>query len=262
MRQIVNINQKWAFKKQTAQVPAAIGEDWEYVDLPHSWNAVDGQDGGNDYFRGDCMYVKTLRSADLPKAERYYLEIRGANSSAEVFVGGESLAVHHGGYSTWRVDLTDKLAEETQLAVLVNNAANETVYPQMADFTFYGGIYRDVNIVCVSDSHFDLDYYGGPGICVTPVVEGDDAVVSVETWITNPKEGQLISYTILDGEGKLVAQTDHSKIDAGLDLFPVNPTLPFRHIDADFLDHICPPLSMPLRHTCATPLPHRLSKAS
>ena len=71
MRQIVNINQKWAFKKQTAQVPAAIGEDWEYVDLPHSWNAVDGQDGGNDYFRGDGMYVKTLRSADLPKAERY-----------------------------------------------------------------------------------------------------------------------------------------------------------------------------------------------
>ena len=116
------------------------------------------------------MYVKTICKADLPKADRYYLEIQGANSSAEVFVGGESLAVHHGGYSTWRVDLTDKLADETQIAVLVNNAANETVYPQMADFTFYGGIYRDVNIICVSEAHFDLDYYGGSGLQVAFLV--------------------------------------------------------------------------------------------
>ena len=170
MRQIVNINSNWAFAKQISTVPAVIDEQWESVNLPHSWNAIDGQDGNNDYFRGDCMYVKTVSKADLPAAERYFLEIRGANSSAEVFVGGESLAVHHGGYSTWRVDLTDKLAEETQIAILVNNAANETVYPQMADFTFYGGIYRDVNIVCVSESHFDLSYYGGPGIQVTPVM--------------------------------------------------------------------------------------------
>ena len=153
------------------------------------------------------MYIKTVNREELPQADRYYLEIRGANSSAEVFVGGESVAVHHGGYSTWRVELTDKLAEQTQIAVLVNNAANETVYPQMADFTFYGGIYRDVNIVCVSDSHFDLDFYGGPGIQVTPVVEDSDAVVTVETWITNPKAGQEISYTVLDREGNLVAQT-------------------------------------------------------
>ena len=206
MRQIVNINQQWAFAKQTSEVPASIDEKWELVNLPHSWNAVDGQDGGNDYFRGDCMYVKNLCKADLPKADRYYLEIRGANSSAEVFVGGESLAVHHGGYSTWRVDLTDKLAEETQIAILVNNAANETVYPQMADFTFYGGIYRDVNVVCVSESHFDLDYYGGPGVQVTPVVEGNNATVTVESWIANPKAGQEISYTVIDRAGNLVAQ--------------------------------------------------------
>ena len=214
MRKIVNINKKWAFAKQTNEVPAVIDEQWEYVDLPHSWNAVDGQDGGNDYFRGDCMYVKTICKADLPKADRYYLEIQGANSSAEVFVGGESLAVHHGGYSTWRVDLTDKLADETPIAVLVNNAANETVYPQMADFTFYGGLYRDVNILCVSESHFDLDYYGGSGLQVTPVVEGSNAVVSVETWISNLKAGQQISYTITDGEGNMVAQTvcDDTKV--------------------------------------------------
>ena len=214
MRTIVNINQKWAFAKQTTQIPTTIDDKWEYVNLPHSWNAVDGQDGGNDYFRGDCMYVKTINKADLPDADRYYLEIRGANSSAEVFVGGESLAVHHGGYSTWRVDLTDKLTEETQIAVLVNNAANETVYPQMADFTFYGGIYRDVNIICVSESHFDLDYYGGPGIKVTPVVEGKDANVEVEVFLTNAKQGQSVVYTLLDAEGNEVASMANSEMKA------------------------------------------------
>ena len=214
MRTIVNINQKWAFAKQTTQIPTAIDDKWEYVNLPHSWNAVDGQDGGNDYFRGDCMYVKTINKADLPAADRYYLEIRGANSSAEVFVGGESLAVHHGGYSTWRVDLTDKLTEETQIAVLVNNAANETVYPQMADFTFYGGIYRDVNIICVSESHFDLDYYGGPGIKVTPVVEGKDANVEIEVFLTNAKQGQSVVYTLLDAEGNEVASMANSEMKA------------------------------------------------
>ena len=204
MRTILNLNKGWLFSKNTADITLRTGEA---VDLPHCWNAVDGQDGGNDYFRGDCLYVKTLRKAELPEADRYYLEIQGANSSAEVFVGGESLAVHHGGYSTWRVDLTDKLAEETDIAIVVNNAANETVYPQMADFTFYGGIYRDVNLICVNESHFDLSYYGGPGIKVTPVMDGNNANVEVEVFVTNPKDGQEISYTITDKEGALVAQT-------------------------------------------------------
>ncbi len=203
MRTILNLNKSWLFSKNTNDITLRNGEA---VDLPHCWNAVDGQDGGNDYFRGDCLYVKTLRKAELPEADRYYLEIQGANSSAEVFVGGESLAVHHGGYSTWRVDLTGKLLDETDIAIVVNNAANETVYPQMADFTFYGGIYRDVNLVCVSESHFDLEYYGAPGIKVTPIVSGANANVEVEVFVTNPKEGQEVSYTITDKEGNLIAQ--------------------------------------------------------
>ena len=204
MRTILNLNKGWLFTKNTNDITLRTGEA---IDLPHCWNAIDGQDGGNDYFRGDCLYVKTLRKAELPEADRYYLEIQGANSSAEVFVGGESLAVHHGGYSTWRIDLTEKLADETDIAIVVNNAANETVYPQMADFTFYGGIYRDVNLICVNESHFDLDYYGAPGIKVTPVMDGNNANVEVEVFVTNPKAGQEISYTITDKEGNLVAQT-------------------------------------------------------
>ncbi len=195
MRQILNFNAGWVFSK-TAELPAALPTDWESVQLPHSWNAVDGQDGGNDYFRGTAQYAKTIVKADLPAADRYYLELQGANSSADVYLDGRKLAHHDGGYSTWRVDLTDALKAESLLVIAVDNAPNETVYPQMADFTFYGGIYRDVSIICVSESHFDLDYFGGPGIAVTPVIEGKDAKVTVETWLTGKKDGQTIRYTI------------------------------------------------------------------
>ena len=192
LRNVINFNANWVFTKQNAGVPAAMPADWERVDLPHCWNAVDGQDGGNDYHRGTCWYAKSFDKAELPAADRYYLELQGANSSAEVYLNGKKLAHHDGGYSTWRVELTADLQETNLLSVSVDNAANETVYPQMADFTFYGGLYRDVNIVCVSESHFDLDYFGSAGIAVTPVVDGDNANVDVQVWLTDAKPGQQV----------------------------------------------------------------------
>ena len=115
-------------------------------------------------------------------------------------MGGQQLAEHHGGYSTWRVNITDYLTENTEIAVVVDNAANETVYPQMADFTFYGGLYRNVNLICVNNSHFDLDYYGAPGISITPTVEGKDATVEVAAYVKNLKAGQTLVYTVYDKE--------------------------------------------------------------
>ena len=206
MRNIVNINRKWAFTKMADSVPAAMPEKWDFVNLPHSWNAIDGQDGGNDYYRGTCLYAKELDMEEIPKADRYYLEINGANSSAEVFVNGNKLASHHGGYSTWRVDITDEMTDKPFIVISVDNSANETVYPQMADFTFYGGLYRDVNIIAVSESHFDLDYYGGPGLAVTPEVKGGNAEVTVEAYLTNAKENQQLIYTLKDAEDNAVAQ--------------------------------------------------------
>ena len=214
MRHITNINYKWAFSKEATAVPSEICNKWNFVNLPHSWNAIDGQDGGNDYYRGTAYYVKQLNKFDLPKAERHYLEINGANSSAEVYLNGEKLAQHDGGYSTWRVDITEGLKEENLLVIAVDNAANDRVYPQVADFTFYGGLYRDVNIISVADSHFDLDHFGGPGIKVTPIVDGSNANVEVEVFVTNSKMGQHLQYTILDAEGNVVSNiaTDETKI--------------------------------------------------
>ena len=150
MREIININSKWAFSKEAGQVPDRMPENWYWVNLPHTWNAIDGQDGNNDYYRGTCYYAKEIHMLDLPEAEQYYLELNGANSSADVYVNGEKLAHHDGGYSTWRVNITEKLTKDTLIVLAVDNSANETVYPQMADFTFYGGLYRDVNVIAVS----------------------------------------------------------------------------------------------------------------
>ena len=150
MRQIYNLNTKWAFSKEATEAPKTMPEKWYWVTLPHTWNDIDGQDGGNDLYRGTAFYAKTIEKVDLPEAEKYFLEVNGANSSAKVYVNGEMMAEHHGGYSTWRVDITDKLTTETLIVFEVDNSPNDTVYPQMADFTFYGGLYRNVNLVCVS----------------------------------------------------------------------------------------------------------------
>jgi len=206
MRQVINFNTKWAFSKEATAVPATMPEKWYWVTLPHTWNDIDGQDGGNDLYRGTAYYAKTLKKVDLPEADQYYLEFNGANSSASVYVNGKKVASHDGGYSTWRVNVTEDLADENLIVVEVDNAANEVVYPQMADFTFYGGLYRNVNIIAVKNSHFDLDYYGGPGIKVTPVVEGADGKLEVEVFVTGEVASQNLIYTLKDADGNVVAE--------------------------------------------------------
>ena len=215
MRNIINLNSDWLFVKNTTDITLSEGEK---VSLPHTWNAEDGFDGGNDYFRGSCLYKKTLEKSSLPEADLYYLEFRGANSSADVFVGGKKLAHHDGGYSTWRVNVTEDIKDITEIAVIVDNAPNDTVYPQMADFTFYGGLYRNVNLVCVNKAHFDLDYYGAPGIRITPVIEGKDAKVEVEVYVKDLAEGQKIVYTIYDKEEKEIAKVESTETKVSLDI--------------------------------------------
>lgn len=211
MRKVLNINRKWAFTKEWSDIPSEVPKNWNFVNLPHTWNAIDGQDGENDYYRGKCLYVRSLEKEDLPEADRYYIEFRGANSSAELYVDGNKIASHDGGYSTWRADITDYLKNPVSIiAVVVDNSANETVYPQMADFTFYGGLYRDVNIIAVSESHFDLDYYGGPGIMVTPQISGNNASVQVRVFLSNAGGGEELEFVVKDALSNVVATKTQS----------------------------------------------------
>ncbi len=209
MRETVNFNFKWAFTKEAGEIPKEMPDKWYWVNLPHTWNAIDGMDGGNDFYRGTCYYAKSFEKSGLPEAEQYFLELRGANSSADVWVNGQKLKHHDGGYATWRVNMTDALCDGTNLIVIaVDNSPNQTVYPQMADFTFYGGLYRSVNVIAVGESHFDLEYYGGPGLKVTPNLTDDsaDAKVEIEVYLTNGKDGQQLNYTIKDAAGAVVAE--------------------------------------------------------
>ena len=212
MRETVNLNRKWAFIMGSEDVPKATPSPACYVNLPHTWNAIDGQDGGNDYTRGLCWYVKPLSLEEIPQNKRLFLEINGANSSADLYVNGAHIAHHDGGYSTWRADITDAAGTsgDVLLVLGVDNSAKETVYPQMADFTFYGGLYRDVNLIAVPESHFDLTYYGGPGIAVTPVMEGDDARVTTHVYLTDAQPSQTLHYVLRDGEDREIAHADLS----------------------------------------------------
>ena len=137
MRSVTNFNTGWQFAK-----PAAAPQP---VTLPHTWNARDGTDGGNDYFRGCCTYTKEFAAPAHADGEEIWLEFEGAAMTATVPLNGQELARHAGGYSTFRVNLTSALAAQNTLIVTVDNSANRTIYPQKVDFTFYGGVYRDVH---------------------------------------------------------------------------------------------------------------------
>ena len=208
MRRVYNFNTKWAFSKEASEAPKVMPDKWYWVSLPHTWNDIDGQDGGNDLYRGTAYYAKELEKIDLPKGDKYYLEFNGANSSATVYVNGKKLAHHDGGYSTWRVNITDVLEDKNLFVVEVDNAQNDRVYPQNADFTFYGGLYRNVNILALNNSHFDVEYYGGPGIKVTPEVIDTNAKVDVEVFTTNTMENQKLVYILKDQEGNIIEQKE------------------------------------------------------
>ena len=194
MRNIKNINENWVFVKENEK---------STVNLPHTWNGTDGQDGGNDYYRGKCTYIKEIAKVDMPQGEEVYLQLDGVNSSAFVYFNSKLLCTHHGGYSTFRVKLED-IKDYNEIKIEVDNSPNDFVYPQQADFTFYGGIYRDVTLIGVGKNHFDLDYYGAPGIQITPIVNGDKADVNVKTYVTGGGEVRVT----VNGETKTGTEVD------------------------------------------------------
>ena len=218
MRKIIDFNSDWQFKKGVSDLSNVGEEGFEVVNVPHCWNAVDGQDGGNDYFRGPCLYRKKIDNSLLVEGNRHYLEVNGANSSSDVYLNGKKLAHHDGGYSTFRVDLTEELTGDDEIEIIIDNSPNDYCYPQMADFTFYGGLYRNVNIISVAQTHFDLEYYGGPGIKITPEIIGKDATIEIEVWVKNLKDEQVIRYTIYDKEEKKLATITSKETKVSLQL--------------------------------------------
>ncbi len=202
MRTVTNINKGWAFSLDAKACPEVYPSDWKGLDLPYTWNEKDGQDGGNNYLRTKGYFAKKLTKEELTVNEVTYIEFQAVNSTAEVFFNGKKLITHHGGYSAFRVRIDNAdIKEDNLLVVTADNTPNDFCYPQMADFTFYGGIYRDVNIISVAKEHFDLDYFGTPGIKVTPEKDGDKWEIEIEAYC----EGE-VKFSIFDAEGKVIAE--------------------------------------------------------
>jgi len=203
MRKVIKLMTGWNFTDQKGNKAP--------VELPHTWNAKDGQDGGNDYYRGTLVYDNHFEKPKFTEEkERVYLQFHGVNASANIILNGESVCRHDGGYSTFRVDVTDKLKEDNSIVIEVDNSVNDRVYPQKADFTFYGGIYRDIELLIVKKEHFDLDYYGGPGIKYTTTVTGKDAEVNVVTYVNEEakKAGAKVVVELLDDRGNVIADAE------------------------------------------------------
>ena len=191
MRSTTKLMKNWQFTGPDGKTAA--------VNLPHTWNNIDGQDGGNDYWRGTCTYTTQFAApAYDAETQQVWLQFEGVNASAKVTLNGQEVMRHDGGYSTFRAEVTGLLAEENELTVAVDNSKNDRVYPQKADFTFYGGIYRDVSLLVVSKNHIALDYLGSCGVQITPTVNGANADITVKTRIEG--EGE-IEFSILDAAG-------------------------------------------------------------
>lgn len=203
MRKIDTLSTGWNFIK--------LGSAPEVVEIPHTWNAVDGTDGGNDYYRGVCRYEKVLQFPFLDEGKQIWLEFEGVSQSCIVFVNGKQAGMHNGGYSAFRFNITDLiLPGENRITIEVDNSKNDRVYPQKADFTFYGGIYRDVKLITVSATHFALDYWGSSGVKITPVVEGKNARVTAEAWV----EGEATQVEFSIAGQMLTASVENSKAEA------------------------------------------------
>ena len=191
MRSTTKLMKNWQFTGPDGKTTA--------VDLPHTWNNIDGQDGGNDYWRGTCIYKTRFAAPAFDKnTQQVWLQFEGVNASAKVTLNGVEVAHHDGGYSTFRADVTALLADSNELIVEADNSKNDRVYPQKADFTFYGGIYRDVSLLVVNRNHIALDYLGGSGVQITPTVNGANADIEVKTWMEGDGE---VEFSIYDAAG-------------------------------------------------------------
>ncbi len=207
MRIKQKISENWKFSK--------TNDEFTKVDLPHTWNKEDGNTGGNNYFRSMCTYKKEL-ILSIDNSKKYYIEFEAVNSVSEVIINGVALAKHEGGYSTFRVDFTSVAVEGVNtIEVHVTNEHNSDVYPMDADFTFFGGIYRDVYLITVDSIHIDLDDHGSYGVYVSQTdVSKESAILNVKTNIRNTaniSENVKVLLEFLDKSNNIVVSKSLEK---------------------------------------------------
>lgn len=210
------LNNGWRFIRADVTGAQATGfndSGWTSVNTPHTWNAVDGADGGNNYYRGVGWYRRHYTVPSELAGKRLYLQFAGVNQVADVWVNGTYLGQHQGGYSRFRFDATAALVPggDNVIAVKVTNARDTNIAPVGADYTFQGGIYRNVSLWAVDDLHVRMTDYAGPGIYLRQSnVTAASATVTVTTKLWNDSSttrSVVVRSVIADKSGAIVAET-------------------------------------------------------
>lgn len=258
MRKIIPLNHNWQFTKSSYDRLTPTDTKWHPVSLPHTWNAVDGADGGGDYYRGECCYKTVLQPSALllgtPWAYRResdtssllpfcaVLRIAALSLRGTVYVNGENTASHEGGYSAFTVDITNQFRHaveaETSLEILItaDNSEHSRIYPQMADFTFYGGLYRGVELLLLPEFHFDVSYHGAGGLCITSELmePRGHAILHLNSWVNTSSEDYTIRYQIVDRDGSIPAECWRASKEPKTDILLPDPHL-WQGVDDPYL---------------------------
>lgn len=214
IRNVKTINAGWKFLKNEQKDISFVSkekEGWQQVNLPHCFNAEDGEDEKYGYYRGNTWYVKEINVDSTYRNKQLFLYFEGANQVSELFVNGQQVGKHIGGYGSFCFDITPFINTNSKntLAVRVDNSFQQDIAPLDADFSFFGGIYRDVRLVATNTLHFDMLNNGSSGVFIdTPKVSEQLAFCDIRVSVKNDsksKQNFALRTRILDVSGALIA---------------------------------------------------------
>ena len=210
-RVVYTINDGWKFTKGSpfeAQLAGCDDSSWETVNIPHTWNNKDADDETPGFYRGPAWYRKQLFVDKSQEGRQAVIYFEGANQEVRFYLNGQFVGEHKGGYTRFCFDITSHLryGQENLFAIYVNNVYNPNIPPLSADFTFFGGIYRDVYLQFMNPVHIATNDYASSGVYIrTPEVNNSAASVEITTLLTNntlqPAEIR-VENVICDADGK------------------------------------------------------------
>jgi beta-galactosidase len=208
------IDAGWKFHEgdvSGAQTSTFNDSGWSGVTLPHTWNNIDGENGGN-YYRGISWYRLHYTVPAAYAGRRCYLQFDGASLVTDVYVNGTYLGEHQGGYATFRFDATAalKAGSDNVIAVKVNNAYSTDIAPLNGDFTVFGGLYRNVHLIVTDNVHMRMTDYGSSGLFVRQTNVSSASAnlsVTVETWNDSGTSQKVTVQTIVVDASNTVVQT-------------------------------------------------------
>lgn len=225
IRGVADFNPGWRFHlgdAEDAHMPGFDDSAWDLVNLPHGLEILPLEASGSLNYQGPAWYRKHFETPDdVAPGRRVFLHFEAIMGHSQVWLNGQPLTQHFGGYLPIHLDVTDALSTEESnvLAVRADNS-NDPSYPpgkpqSALDFTYFGGIYRDVWMITASPIHIShanhVDEVAGGGVFFhTRSLSSDRATARVKTHTVNHSDADTdirVSAILSDAGGKTVAES-------------------------------------------------------